>query len=220
VVTLNWVRAGNGDLRVSWRESGGPPVKPPSRVGFGSTIIRRSFVYDLNGTADVRFEESGVEADFSIPKKFITFAGQHAALPGPQATDLQGEDTESTDALAGMNVLLVEDNLIIAMNGEDILRGLGAAEVIATPSVARALEVIDQRALDLGLLDVNLGDETSFAIAERLKANNIPFAFATGYGESIPQGQIYFDIPVLQKPYTSETVATLLATMAVQKRPR
>jgi hypothetical protein len=48
--------------------------------------------------------------------------------------------------------------------------------------VARALELIADRAPDFALLDVGLVHEKSFAVAERLEALNIPFIFVTGYG--------------------------------------
>ncbi|MET0747342.1 MAG: HWE histidine kinase domain-containing protein [Rhizobium sp.] len=212
MVAVTLEKDDEANLRIAWRETGGPPVVAPTRTGFGSTIIRRSFIYDLNGTTAIRFPESGVEADFLIPAKFVTFVGDaNAADP---AGDKNGGPhpvaTLKKDPLAGMTVLLVEDNLVIAMNGEDILYGLGAEQVIAVPNVAQALEVIDQQPPHMALLDVNLGDETSFAIADRLKSARIPFVFATGYGETIPRGETHGDIAVLQKPYTPQGIADLL----------
>lgn len=69
----------------------------------------------------------------------------------------------------------------------------------------------------MALLDVNLGVETSFPIADRLIGMNIPFGFVTGYGDSIPQGDTYAEIPVLQKPYTWESIEAFLAVVL---RPR
>ena len=54
-VRVAWHLDAMGDLRLEWREQGGPPVQPPRRQGFGTTIITRSVPYDLKGTADVRF---------------------------------------------------------------------------------------------------------------------------------------------------------------------
>ena len=215
VVTIGWDRDDEGNLKIRWRESGGPPVNTPKRGGFGSTIIRRSFVYDLNGETDVRFPPSGVEADLLIPAQFVKSVADPVALS--QRRD--AADSNPTlhrlgqQPLSGMTVLLVEDNLIIAMNGEDVLRGLGALDVIAVPNVAQALEALDTHTVQMGMLDVNLGLETSFPVADLLKSRNIPFGFATGYGDSIPQGEIYADIPVLQKPYGSESVEAFLSSV-------
>ncbi len=219
VVEINWERNAEGNLHIQWRERGGPAVTTPTRVGFGSTIIRRSFIYDLDGETDIRFAEGGLEADFVIPAKFVTFV-RAAVLTAPQKEMIDSQIASAPlgqQPLAGMSVLLVEDNLIIAMNGEDILKSLGAAEVIAVPNVSQGLAAIDQQPLQMALLDVNLGVETSFPIADRLISMNIPFGFVTGYGDSIPQGDSYADISVLQKPYTWESIEAFLPVVL---RPR
>ena len=84
---------------------------------------------------------------------------------------------------AGMpdDVLIVEDDPIIALDFEDTLLGFGVKRVRSAGSVAKALELIAMRAPDFALLDVGLVREKSFAIAERLEALKIPFAFVTGY---------------------------------------
>ena len=89
----------------------------------------------------------------------------------PAALDLIPED-----------VLIVEDDLLIALDFEDMMIGLGAKTVRTAATVAGALEMITDRAPDFALLDVGLIREKSFAIAERLDALEIPFVFVTGYG--------------------------------------
>src|SRR5688572_6847737 len=80
------------------------------------------------------------------------------------------------------DVLIVEDDPIIALDFEDTLLGFGVKTVRTAQTVARALALIDQQAPDCALLDVSLIREKSFAVAERLDALNIPFVFVTGYG--------------------------------------
>ena len=80
------------------------------------------------------------------------------------------------------DVLIVEDDPIIALDFEDTILGFGVKTVRTAASVARALEMIADRAPDFALLDVGLVREKSFAIAERLEALKIPFVFVTGYG--------------------------------------
>jgi DNA-binding LytR/AlgR family response regulator len=81
------------------------------------------------------------------------------------------------------------------------------------------MEFLADQSFDLALLDVNLGDETSFAIADRLAAGNVPFVFATGYGEGIAQAHSHSDAPVLQKPYTIEGVTDILVRVALPGKP-
>src|SRR5258706_4813797 len=90
----------------------------------------------------------------------------------------------SADGIAALpnDVLIVEDDPIIALDFEDTLLGFGVKTVRTAGNVARALELIADRVPDFALLDVGLVHEKSFAVAERLDALNIPFVFITGYG--------------------------------------
>jgi PAS domain S-box-containing protein len=54
-------------LRLRWQESGGPPVEPPTRPGFGSRMIERSIPAELGGTAALRFEPAGVICELEFP---------------------------------------------------------------------------------------------------------------------------------------------------------
>jgi CheY-like chemotaxis protein len=110
------------------------------------------------------------------------------------------------------DVLLVEDNIIIALDTEETLRRFGIESVRIAGSVAQAIKTIQESAPNFALLDVNLGNETSFEIAEVLAKRNVPFAFATGYGEHTAFPASFGDAPRLRKPYT---VVSLRAALAV-----
>ena len=81
------------------------------------------------------------------------------------------------------SVLLVEDSMIIALDTEECLLGLGAERVAVHGTVAAALAAIEAETFDLALLDHNLGSESSEPVAEELRRRAIPFWLATGYGE-------------------------------------
>jgi len=55
------------ELRLHWRESGGPPVKPPRRQGFGTQLIKTAVEYELDGVADVQYHPDGVRGELRIP---------------------------------------------------------------------------------------------------------------------------------------------------------
>lgn len=112
--------------------------------------------------------------------------------------------------MGAADILIVEDDPIIAIDFEDRLLGFGAKRVRTVASVARALRAIEQRAPDFALLDVELVRETSFAIAERLAALKIPFVFVTGYGIEARIPREFAKRPRLQKPCSSDALQATL----------
>ena len=108
------------------------------------------------------------------------------------------------------SVLLVEDNVIIAWDAEETLKRLGVGVVITASNVSQALAAIEQHSPAFALLDVDLGGETGFAIAEQLLGLKIPFAFATGYGEEFAVPAIFAHAPKIGKPYNVDTLRAML----------
>jgi len=195
-----------GALSLGWREIEGPPItSAPTRRGFGSTIIERSVPYELNGTATVEYAETGLEARFEIPalhiNAFVAVGSQSAAVDPVKP---------ETDNVISGEVLLVEDNMIIALDSEDALSELGAAKVHVAANVAAALDILERETISLALLDVNLGGETSEPIAAALQAHSITFLFATGYGDTAAIGQQFPNAGIIQKPYNKNTIAAAL----------
>jgi DNA-binding response OmpR family regulator len=85
-------------------------------------------------------------------------------------------------SLAGLRVLIVEDEMIIALEIESMLRALGCEVVGPVGTLKSALRLAHTEALDAAVLDVNLHGEKVFPVADELQARGIPFLFATGYG--------------------------------------
>jgi CheY-like chemotaxis protein len=112
------------------------------------------------------------------------------------------------------DVLLVEDDPIIALDFEDTIIALGVKTVRTAATVARALQMIADRAPDFALLDVSLMREKSFAVAERLDALQIPFAFVTGYSSDVRLPQAFAGRPRILKPCSTEALETVLKTFA------
>ena len=108
------------------------------------------------------------------------------------------------------DVLIVEDDAIIALDFEDTIRGFGVQTVRTAPSVARALKLIADRAPDFALLDVALASERSFAVAERLQTMQIPFVFITAYGSNIVLPAALKGTTTLPKPCTTEKLQAAL----------
>lgn len=208
-VTLGWHRDGKGDLILEWRETGGPEVTPPSRKGFGTTIIDRSVPYDLGGKAQIAYDPKGVHATFCIPARHLSEprqipSGATVRYPRPAVGHPQAMPAA---ILKGHDILLVEDSLIIALDAEDIAQRLGAETVTTAATVMGALDQIEAHKPTVAMLDINLGDRNSYPIADRLAELRIPFLFATGYGEQANLPMEHRGRPVVQKPYTVENVA-------------
>ncbi|MGI8705134.1 MAG: response regulator [Sphingomicrobium sp.] len=106
-----------------------------------------------------------------------------------------------SEFLSGKRVLVVEDEMFVAMQIEDMLGDLGCTSITSAATIQTALDSIAANTFDLATLDLNLNGERSFLIAEALSERHIPFAFATGYGaNSIDEA--FGDRPVLNKPYS------------------
>ncbi|ABQ34502.1 HWE histidine kinase domain-containing protein [Bradyrhizobium sp. BTAi1] len=203
-VQVIWRLDPGASLVIDWKESGGPPVQPPSRRGFGTTIIERSVPFDLKGDAEIRFDLLGVQARFVIPANFVQIVPAITGAPAHHHAKQEAARLSGT-------VLIVEDNLIIAMGAEVILLELGARHVETAASVNHALKAIERALPSFALLDINLGAESSLPVGYRLKELGVPFMFVTGYGERAPLPAELSDAPIVQKPYTRELIEKALS---------
>ncbi|WP_061930800.1 HWE histidine kinase domain-containing protein [Aureimonas sp. AU22] len=218
-VEVNWWLDDNDACRIEWIESGGPPVAAPQRRGFGSTIIERSIPHDLSGEARIDYHLSGVRAHFTLPANVFHLEGTRTDLPAPDARTDTMAASEPAASLAGLRGLVVEDNLIISLDAEQMLFDHGMVEVFTAASVDEARKVIESQSIDVALLDVNLGSETSFPLVRDLNARHIPFVFVTGYGEKIELPLEAGDADAVKKPFVSELLVGAIARAAM-RRPR
>ena len=108
------------------------------------------------------------------------------------------------------DVLIVEDDPLIALDLSETIMSFGVASVRTAGTVAGALQQIDERKPDFVLLDLRLGGEKSFAVAQRLKTLMIPFAFTTGYVGTGGVPAAFADVAVLIKPYVLDNLRIAL----------
>lgn len=117
----------------------------------------------------------------------------------------------SIPGLLGRRVLVIEDEAMVSMLIEDWLIDMGCVVVAAASRLDDGLAKAKSLAFDAAILDVNLAGERSFGIAETLQLRNLPFVFATGYGQtSIPE--TLRKAPVLQKPFSPAELERALLT--------
>ena len=91
----------------------------------------------------------------------------------------------ATQSLAGLNLLVVDDDYFVANDCATILRRRGARVTGPVQDMARARASLFGEVTDCVLLDINLKGEMAFSLAEELDAKGIPLVFTTGYDPSI-----------------------------------
>ena len=117
-----------------------------------------------------------------------------------------------TAKLAGLRVLVVEDEMMVSMLIEDMLTDLGCTVVGPAARLDEAIDLAMASDLDCAVLDVNLGGQPIFPLADLLRERGKPFAFATGYGDAGVR-DVDRGTPVLQKPFREGDLARVLGEL-------
>ena len=172
-------------------------------------LLSRSIPFDLGGWSEIDYTPGGVVAKLGIPGQFVTESLQRLSSPQPNNASV---DSSSLN-IANAAILLVEDQLVIALDAEEMLGAIGAKSVISVASAEEALLTIAQRPPTLAILDVNLGNGSSLPVADELERLGIPFMFATGYGDTAMIPERMRDLPIVRKPYSIESLRGALSAM-------
>lgn len=117
-----------------------------------------------------------------------------------------------TSDLAGLKVFVVEDEMMVAMLMEDMLADLGCVVVGPISRLDDAMDSLVDLTLDCAVLDVNLGGQSVFPLADLLRERGVPYAFATGYGDAGVR-PVDNGAPVLQKPFREADLARVLSEL-------
>jgi two-component sensor histidine kinase/CheY-like chemotaxis protein len=202
-LSVHWQIRPGPELAVSWCESHGPTVEPPTRRGFGTRVIHQALSHQMRGHARLHFDPAGLRADMTVARGFVKgMAGQPRlaqARPPPAPHELP------------KRVLVVEDELLIAMLAETMLQQLGCTQVVLAGSCDEALQALARQRFDAALLDVNLGEQTSAPVAVRLAALGVPVVLATGYAPTDRLPAPLAGLPRICKPYAAAALAVALA---------
>lgn len=122
--------------------------------------------------------------------------------------------------LAGLIILLVEDEFLIALDAQDILVEIGVARVEMASTLELARTMLDGARVDLAVFDLNINGEMSFRVAELFAARGIPVVFASGYQLKQPPILNGTPVPCLNKPYTTEGLRNALVASLAAKPGR
>ncbi|HEY3600707.1 MAG TPA: hypothetical protein VGK72_01995 [Chthoniobacterales bacterium] len=119
----------------------------------------------------------------------------------------------AADKLSGQRVLIVEDEYFLAQDLAEYLNHLGVEVVGPVGTVTDALELLHYADIQGAVLDINLRGERVYPVADVLEQKQVPFVFASGYGEEL-EPNAYTDIPRCIKPLDfAELANTLLDKM-------
>jgi CheY-like chemotaxis protein len=123
--------------------------------------------------------------------------------------------------LSGLRVLLLEDEALIALDVEQLCRDAGAADVTVVHDLSQLGEGgVQPGDHDAAVIDVMLRGTPTVEAARRLKADGMPFVFATGY---VDRSDIFDEFPgitVVGKPYAGEDLVEALGRAVARSRAR
>jgi two-component sensor histidine kinase/CheY-like chemotaxis protein len=203
-VDLAW-RLEGGRLELSWMESDGPQITPPNRRGYGSRAIVAGIERQLGGMVKFDWQTNGLRCTLSVPHDPSKESFRRASLELGQVEVAPAQDTDPNEK----RVLLVEDEPLVSMMLADMLSAFGHKVDGPYNRFPDAILAAKSNNLQAGILDVNLGGEKTYAVADILANRKIPFAFVTGYGPDTILSE-FSHAPVLQKPIEAAKLHALL----------
>jgi two-component sensor histidine kinase len=213
-VEVVWRAAPDGGFNLEWLETGGPMTSPPTKRGFGATLIEDVVGRELKGRATIEYRRSGVTAMIHAAADALVDTPE----PEPVAPESErivetlggGDDSFKAGDIAGLRVLIVEDSLLLAMELEAGLEDSGVQVVGCAAELSEALQMLEL-SFDAAVLDADLNGQSVAPVAEVLRREGRPFVFATGYADkAAPMG---FDAPIVRKPYNVHQIARALASV-------
>jgi PAS domain S-box-containing protein len=194
-LNVEWRSDAAKTLEFTWRERCGVGVVPraPARQGFGLTLLDRTITQIPGGRSSLDWAPDGLIVELKI-------AASHTG---------QASTSEAVDQarVTRRRALVIEDEPLIAMELESNLSELGFLVVGRCVSTKAARRIwAEEAAIDLAVLDVNLGEETTYALAEEFRDAGVAVLFCTGYDMLDTPGALA-GIPKLVKPVSKDSLA-------------
>jgi two-component sensor histidine kinase/CheY-like chemotaxis protein len=195
-VDVSWSDA-DGTLFLNWAESGGPHVVPPAKLGFGTKIIS-SLGGSRRGRTQFSWHPSGLH--FTLELRY----GE-----SPHRTNGAAHDAQLVRRNGDSRLLLVEDELVVGLFMQDLLKAIGYRPTDPIGRLSEAISAATNERFEGAILDMNLNGEIVYPLAELLTKQRVPFLFVTGYAPSSLDPR-FIQVPVLQKPVVQDELAGAL----------
>ena len=192
-------------LVLRWTERGGPSTQPPTTPGFGIRVISASIERQLDGEVRFEWHPEGLHCSLAVPRgdkiePLARVSAHRMAVDVKPALPLQLE--------TGNRLLLVEDEILVAMMMRDILTDLGFTVVGPFSRLSEAMVAAVHESIDAGIIDINLGGEFVYPVADVLAARKLPFVFVTGYGVESIDGR-FAHVPIVKKPVQRQALQSI-----------
>lgn len=182
------------NLIIEWKEENGPPVKKPTRHGFGTDLINEALVYEFDAKCETHFLPKGFEAKFTIPIELITVHYTYNdKLVNKKDLDFEHKSTVN-------KVFVLEDDYMISKELIRTLKELKVTEIKSSSSLEGGLATINAFDFDFAVLDVNIRGLKSIDVAQKIEEKGIPYIFATGYGSKDQDLKDFNPLTILTKP--------------------
>ncbi len=164
---------------------------------------------DLEGTparcgGATEVQEAAVRGLGASPEQ-VSGTRMNAVFAARAALALRQESGQRRSDLAGLKILLVEDEFFVAVFIENILRDLGCTVVGPSAGVAEAIGTVAAESFDAAVLDINLDGEYVYPVADLLLEIGTPFVFSTGYA-ALDLPERYRRFRRVRKPFNVETL--------------
>ena len=125
----------------------------------------------------------------------------------------------SENQIADRRILVVEDEMLIVLMIEDVIKENGGEVVGPAATLEKALKLTKEEEFDAAILDVTIRGGKVFPVAEQLAERGIPFAFASGYGDWALPGEMQ-NMPRLLKPFTATVLKDQIGALCEEAKSR
>ncbi|MFK7769641.1 MAG: HWE histidine kinase domain-containing protein [Mariniblastus sp.] len=202
----------DGGVAIDWTETLTKEVSEPERRGFGFALIKRAIPYECKGKSTIEFRGDQMAIHFWLPPESVhRLSSAQESLP--TKTRSEADSPLKSDVIASIeSVMLIEDNMVLAMEMERLLLEVGIKEVDAFPNTELATDELERKKFDAAILDINLGDETSFDLGLKLHKLGTPVVFVSGYDSKYELPEQLIRAPRLTKPVNRTELVLALET--------
>jgi two-component sensor histidine kinase len=182
------------ELVLEWREECDEDIGAPAKAGFGSRVIQSSIEGQLKGAIDMQWTARGLRMTARVPRRHFQHGdGSSRSAPQPAAPRPSG-----IGSVRNRRILILEDEPLVAFMLAELVRELKGTVIGPFGSVQDAAAGL-KTSVDAALLDVNVGDELAYPLAEALIRKGVPVIFVTGYQADAIDPR-FARAPVLTKP--------------------